>query len=418
MVAGSMDVNVMAQEEQATSACLGGLRVLECVAGVAGAFCGRLLAGLGADIVKVEPPGTGDVTRRWGPFAGDVPDPERSLLYLHLNLNKRGITLNTATLSGRRLLRRLAADADVLLLADDEPRLPAEEISAIEEQNPRLVVSVVRPFGMSGPYADYRAEDLNLYQAGGDGYLNPSGLAYNLHPNRQPLKLAGYAGDEYCGLAAAVGILSAVYARPRAGGQRVELSKQEAHASISREQIMWWANDGSYETRATHQFAFGGCIPCKDGYVEVYAFAEHQWQALIEIMGNPDWSQAERFQQMENAAAFGPEVQQHLFAWAANLTKDEIYRAAQRAGAAIGPFNTPAEVAGSGQEQARGYFVAGTHPRAGTLPYPLNSFDLSATPVRVTRTAPLLGEHNREVYTGQLGLNASELTTLAQLGVI
>ena len=165
---------------------LAGLRVLELGGMVAVPYCGKLLASLGADVVKVEPPKSGDLSRRRGPFPGDSPHPERSGMFLYLNTGKRGVTLDVDDPQGRRMLRRLAADVDAII-HDSPPALAAArglEQEALAEINPRLVVAAITPFGSTGPNAGYAAHDVTVFHAGGEGNLLPNGqVIYKMWPS-------------------------------------------------------------------------------------------------------------------------------------------------------------------------------------------------------------------------------------------
>ena len=171
---------------------LAGLRVLEVAEGVPGPYCGKLLASLGADVLKVERPAGGDPSRREGPFPGDVPHPETSGLFLYLNTGKRGITLDLDDAQGRVILSELAGQADVLI-TDRQPGqgdaggfTEGSRFDALRDSNPDLILAYVTPFGVSGPYAYFRAHDLNVFHAGGEGYLLPNGLALDTFPERAP----------------------------------------------------------------------------------------------------------------------------------------------------------------------------------------------------------------------------------------
>ena len=191
---------------------LAGLRVLELGAMVAVPYCGKMLASLGGDVVKIEPPKSGDPSRRRGPFPGDSPHPERSGMFLYLNTGKRGVTLDVNDPQGREMLWQLAATTDVIV-HDSPPALAAArglEQEALSEINPRLIVAAITPFGSSGPNAGYAAHDVNLFHAGGEGNLLPNGLALDTFPDRAPIAAGGMMASYQGGLTAAVGILGAV----------------------------------------------------------------------------------------------------------------------------------------------------------------------------------------------------------------
>ncbi len=411
-------MTITAAREEAPPQCFEGMRVLEVAHGPAGAFCGRLLATLGADVIKVEPPRVGDRTRAWGPFVDDRPDRELSLLFLDLNVNKRGVTLDIQRSEGRKLLHGLAGRTDILILQGEEPAFPDEELEELRRTNPNLILAVMRPFGLTGPYRDYRAEGLNLFQAGGSGYLMPAGLSNQLKPEGQPLDLAGHTSQEYTGLVAAIAIVGAWYALPEVGGQMIDCSQHEAHLSVSRQQNTWFANDGVFESRETYHTAFGGCVPCRDGYVQIYVMTDGQWVTLKDMLDHPAWMDDEDLLGGEARTLRAAEIHQHLVEWAADRTKSEIYTKAQRTGCPVAYYATPAEVCASPHEHARKFFTAAAHPVAGRLPYTVNNFKLSETPPRINHAAPLLGEHNSQIYGKVLGMTPAEMTLLSRLGVI
>ncbi|MGH8056843.1 MAG: CoA transferase, partial [Candidatus Entotheonellia bacterium] len=214
---------------------LAGLRVLEVAERVSGPYCGKLLASLGAEVIKAEAPPAGDPARRRGPFPGDIPHPERSGTFLYLNTGKQGITLHLADAQGRVLLGELVRRVDVLI--HDRPPARAAacglDAASLSEHHPNLIVAALTPFGSTGPYANYRAHDITVFHAGGEGYLLPNGLALDTFPDRAPIVAGSQMGSYQGGLTAAVGILAVVYARKTgAPGQALDASSQEAQLAI------------------------------------------------------------------------------------------------------------------------------------------------------------------------------------------
>ena len=234
---------------------LGRIRVVECAEMVAGPFCGRLLAGFGAGVLKGESL-AGDAARRRGPFVGEGPDRERSALFLYLNVNKRGLCLNLGTPTGRAILYQILATADVLIedFPPDRAAVLGVDYADLGAAFPRLVVASITPFGQTGPYRAYRAYDLNVFHGGGEGFLLPNGLAWELFPDRAPLKPGGQMADYHAGLTAAVGILAALHERLDSGrGQHVDCSKQEAQLSLIYLAFQRYV-DGRVESRANRAF--------------------------------------------------------------------------------------------------------------------------------------------------------------------
>ena len=398
------------------AAALDGLRVLEVASMVAGPFCGKLLACLGADVIKAEPPRVGDPSRRRGPFPGDVPHPERSGLFLYLNTSKKSITLDLQDPQGRVLLKQLAAQVDVVV-HDCRPSL-AHATGLVHEllakSNPHLIVAAVTPFGGSGPYADYQARHVNVFHAGGEGYLLPNGLALDTFPHRAPLAAGSYMSDYQGGLTAALGILAAVYARHGgAPGQEVDCSLQEAQLAIGYLPIQRLEAEGLVEDRFSRYFRVGGVLAAQDGYVELLTLEPRQWEGLASLLGEPDWAAPEKF---EDPAKHGPEINEGLRKWAKEHTKAWLYDQGQAYGVPIAPYFSPAEVFHSRQQRDRGFFVPVDHPEAGCYEYPGLPFRLGGNPERLNR-APLLGEHNRETFE-QLGYSPLDIADLGRAGVI
>jgi crotonobetainyl-CoA:carnitine CoA-transferase CaiB-like acyl-CoA transferase len=397
-----------------TKGALAGISVLEVGSLVAAPYCGKMLADLGADVVKVEPPGEGDPARRRGPFPDDSPHPERSALFLYLNTSKRSITLDPTRQEGGRILRELAARVDVLI--EDYPPGTMEGLglgyAELSRANPGLVMTSITPFGQTGPKRDYRAHPLNTYHVGGH-----SG-AFHLPGDgevRPPPRGGGYLGEYDAGLIAAVGTLSAVIGRRRSGrGRYLDISKQEAMIALERVDVARLAND---PTPIPWRPATGGMARTKDGYLLLTPLENHQWQGLMRAMGDPEWSKAEWCQTEKGRMEHADEAAPHVQAWCAGLTRDEIYHRTQAEGCPSAPIRNAAEVMAWEQACDRGFFVELDHPEAGRQVYPTVAYKYSKTPWAGTR-APLLGEHNREVYCDRLGYTQQDLARLADSEVI
>ena len=395
---------------------LAGLRVLELGSLVATPWCGKLLAALGADVVKVEPPGTGDPSRRRGPFPGDIPHPERSGTFLYLNTGKSGITLNVDDPQGRAMLRQLASQVDVVI-HDSPPALAANRgltRESLGELYSALVVAAITPFGSSGPNAEYSAHDVNVFHAGGEGNLLPNGLALDTFPDRAPIAAGAMMASYQGGLTAAVGIVGAVLAQWDNGtGQNVDSSLQEAQLAIGYLPIQRLEAEGLVETRFSRFFRMGGVLPAADGYVELLTLEPRQWEGLARLLGEPDWASPDKFR---DPATHGPEINQNLREWTAQHTRQWLYREGQAHGVPIAPYLAPSEVFDSPQQRERSYFEEITHPEAGTYEYAGLPLRMGETPPDLKRS-PLLGEHNVEVF-GSMGYTPEELTSLARAGVV
>ena len=379
-------------------------------------YCGKLLASLGADVVKIEPPKTGDPSRRRGPFPGDDPNPERSGSFLYLNTGKRGVTLDVDDPQGRKMLRQLASQADIFI-HDSPPSLAASrglERESLAELNPALIVAAITPYGSSGPNSEYAAHDVNVFHAGGEGNLLPNGLALDTFPDRAPIAAGGMMASYQGGLTAAVGILGAVVAQWAEGtGQSVDSSMQEAQLAIGYLPVQRLEAEGFVETRFSRFFRMGGVLPAADGYVELLTLEPRQWEGLARLLGDPEWASADKFR---DPATHGAAINENLRQWTVQHTREWLYREGQAHGVPIAPYLTPAEVYSSPQQREREFFVELGHPEAGSYDYAGLPLRMSETPPALRR-APLLGEHNAEVF-GALGYSPEEIIVLARAVVI
>ncbi len=398
-----------------TDGALEGVKVLEYARMVSGPYCAKLLADLGAEVVKIEQPSLGDPARRRGPFPEDIPHPEKSGLFLYLNTNKLGITLDLQKEEGRKVLRELAGWADILI--EDTPPGQMEELGlgyeALSAINPRLIVTSITPYGQTGPYRDRKSYHLNLYHASGHSaflYVAPD------EAESRPLAAGGLVGDYDAGLTAAVATLGALFWRLQTGeGQHVDISEFEALVGLERVEINHFANNPGPRRLPG---MIGGLLPCKDGYVVVTAAQDHQWHALVELMGNPAWAQEEKCANEFTRSQHRDEIQPLIVEWMSHHAMDEIYHRGQSVSLPVGPVRTVEDIANWEQPRQRGFFAEMDHAEAGRLTYPTAGYSLTETPWRGERAAPLLGQHNEQVFCGRLGYSREELARLAAEGVV
>lgn len=399
---------------------LSDLKVIELGNLVSAPFCAKFLASFGAEVIKVEKPGTGDDARKLGPFLQDMPHTERSGLFLYLNTDKMGITLNLETKTGLSIFRDLIKDTDILV-ENNPPREMQRlglDYDALKSINSKLIMTSITPFGNSGPYRDYKATDLISFHAGGLGFVTPRPLAGE--PDEGPLRVKGHIADFIAGLDAAAGTMCVLHERDRTGiGQHLDISKQESVAAgMTMPMAAASYTDGS--TGRAGRFAFMplATMACKDGYVDIQCMNENHWRGLVEVMGNPDWADLEVFKDPfargENWDALEPLMSN----WLMGQSKQDIYRAAQAHGVPLAPVNTIEELVESDQLAGRGFFVETEQPDIGILKYPGLPLRLSKTPPRETQRAPLLGEHNEEIYCGHLGYSREDLVRMRSAGVI
>jgi crotonobetainyl-CoA:carnitine CoA-transferase CaiB-like acyl-CoA transferase len=404
-------------EQASQPGALADLVVVELAEGVAAPYCGKLMADLGADVIKVEPPRRGDRSRHQAPFYHDEPTADGGLLYNYLNTSKRGVTLDLATPSGRGLLDRLAALADVLLIGGGRADLLARGLDpeTVRASHADLVCTYVTPFGLSGPNADRRAGELVAFQMSALGLLTPD--TKGAGSEQPPLKAGGNQALMIAGLTAAIATMEALFARERSAvGQLIDVSEVEPVASFQFMNVARWLYMGDAGLRG---FREGNRrVYCKDGAVSLLIGQDHQWRAFAEVMGSPEWADDPAYQSRPGRSQHWATIVARIQAWAADYTKEEIYRMAQAKRVPLFPENTIAEAVDSAQVQSRDFIrevplANGARVRAPTAPYAF-----SETPARVSRPAPRLGEHNRDVFGGQLGLSAAELASAYEAGVV
>jgi crotonobetainyl-CoA:carnitine CoA-transferase CaiB-like acyl-CoA transferase len=402
-------------------AALADLTVLDLTHHIAGPYCTKLLADFGADVIKLERPDGGDPTRRYGPFPNDEPHPERSALFLHLNTNKRGITLNLKTSAGRDLFAELIRRVDVVV-ENFSPRVmpslgfPYENLAQL---NHRLVMTSISNFGQTGPYRDYKAQDILLYAMGGP--MHQTGVAH-----REPMKLAGNLMQYQGGTMAATATLVGVYgAQLQGAGHHIDVALFETHAgTVDRRSTFLTAYAYTGEiTRRQESGSTGmlprGIYPCQDGYISIHV-ANEWWPRLARMLERPDLLTDPKFAtpaartNVEHQAEFDA----FFYPWLLERTKQEIMERAQAARVLATAVNTPEDVLKDPHFRARGFFVEVTHPNAGRVTQPGAPFRMAGTPWRIRRCAPRLGEHNEEIYGGMLGLSREELSVLREQGVI
>lgn len=402
---------------------LAGLKVLEYGEFISAPYCGKLMADLGAEVIKIESPSHGDTSRRHGPFSGDVPDPEKSGLFLFLNTNKMGITLNLETCTGLKIFRELVKDTDVLIESHSpmNMRKLGVDYQSLKENNPDLIMTSITPFGQTGPYRDYQASDINICALSGWSLLIGE-------PGREPLTPPLSVGHFMAGVAAGIATVLAVLARlATGGGQYIDISEAECHNSFFTGVL---ANSFIYynrkRTRSGHRTPFPypyTVLPCKDGYMSMIAVQGYQWKRFLEIVGNgsvPEWYENDpRFKdRMRAGREYADELDMLFAPWLEARTRQEIFESCRKNHVPFAPVRTIDEVVNDRHLNERGFFVELAHPKVGSLKYPGPPYRLSKSPWRLKKPAPLLGQHNEEVYCSRLGYPKHDLSALRGTGVI
>jgi crotonobetainyl-CoA:carnitine CoA-transferase CaiB-like acyl-CoA transferase len=399
---------------------LNGLRVIELGDMVSAAYATKLLADLGAEVIKVERPGLGDASRHYGPFPGDEPDPEKSGLFLYLNMNKLGTTLDPCSDSGKRILKELVDSADILV--QNYPPSAAEEMGLchpdLHETNPDLIMLSLSPYGQTGPYRDYKGYEINTASLG--GVVMHLGL-----PGRAPLNPPQMLGHYQVAVTGAMAVMIALVTRDLSGtGQHIDLAEADSwatfHAGVGIVQWLFGLRTTMRHGRRVRGGPYPNTIlPCKDGEIRMQAMTKREWNRILEMMGDPDWGHDPRFQdRLKMNEMYADELDGHIGAWLKKRTKQELSQLFYEYGVPFTPVNTIADFINDPHLAARGFFVEMEHPRAGALKYPGRPYQFSETPWEVRRPAPLLGEHNADVYCGLLGYDTRQLVRLRQSAVI
>jgi benzylsuccinate CoA-transferase BbsE subunit len=385
---------------------LAGIRVLDLTANHA-AYAGRLLADLGADVVRLEPP-EGSPVRRLAPQQRLPSGEMLSFAHAFLDAGKRSITLDPA--DGADAFAALAATSDVVI-ETSSALATAVELDQVRTRNPALIVVSISPFGRAGPYAGYQATDLTLLAAG--GLLSLGG-----YDDSEPLAIQGEQALLASGIFGAVAVLAALYERTRTGrGQWIDLSGQECVAFALEDAVAEWSIHARVRRRhgSGAREAGTGVYPCMDGHVSVVAgrlgtakafVTLTKWIAASDVPGaqsllEPRWQDFKFRQSGEGIARFA-----EIFgAFCSSRGKQELYREGQARQIAIAPVNTIADLMQDSQLAANSYFQARFDPILGKeVSFPGAPYRLGRTPARLRGAAPRLGEHNHEVLHGELGL--------------
>jgi crotonobetainyl-CoA:carnitine CoA-transferase CaiB-like acyl-CoA transferase len=392
-----------------------GVRVVEFAGMVSGPYCGKLLADMGADMVKVEEPPGGDLARARGPFPDDKPHPERSALFLNLNTNKRSVALDLAKRGGREALARLIDWADVLIDSHAPAALEALELGweALHERNPALILTSIAPYGRTGPRAGCKGSDLTGYHAGGLGTLLPP---RSTDASRAPVKAGGYPTGYHAGLTAGLATAAALFGRRDGEGRLIDVSEQESVLSLVRGFLAQTVYQRVTWSRVPDRPPAFGRMECSDGYVVSHVVEDHHWRGLVELMGNPDWAAGEEWNSYAYRVGHLFQIGHKIDEWARWQKKEDLHHRGAAKGFAVGSVYNAEEVLKERQYRARGYFVDVEHPEAGKLTYAGWPYKMSASPPRIARPAPLLGEHTEEVLRDVLGYSETDCRALRRSG--
>jgi formyl-CoA transferase len=394
---------------------LEGIRVLDLTQYEAGPSCTQMLAWLGADVIKIEPP-TGEPGRT---ALSDRRDMD-AWFFILLNSCKRGVTLNLKSPRGRTMFQEMAKTADVVVEnlgpgAMDRLGLGYE---ALRQLNPRIIMASVKGFGSFGPYAEYKSFEMIAQAMAG-------AMSLTGQPDSPPTKAIGGLADTGAGLHTAIGILAAVIQRQTTGvGQQVEVAQQEAVVNLLRIHLRDTYVTGKPVPRRGNRSP--GAAPSNlyrcspggpDDYVFIHCATEEMWKTLSKIVGRPELGDDPRYADRRDRVKFVEEIDALVSAWTEKRTKHEVLKIVAGAGVPCGAVLDSKEVLTNEHLKQRGMLVELEHPVRGKFPMPANPVRMSESPTDVVR-APLLGEHNAEVYGKILGYGEAELDALKRDGVI
>ena len=394
---------------------LAGIRVLDLTQYEAGPSCTQVLAWLGAEVIKIEPP-TGEPGRT----ALSDKRGEDAWFFLLLNSGKKGVTLNLKSERGRAIFQDLVKIADVLVEnmgpgAMERLGLGWEALHAL---NPRLIAASVKGFGSGGPYADYKSFEWIAQAMAG-------AMSMTGHPDGPPTKAIGGLADTGAGLHTAIGILAAIIQRQTTGvGQQVEVAQQEAVVNLLRIHLRESYTTGKPAPRQGNRSAAAApsnLYRCRPGgpndYVFIHCATVEMWQTLTRIVGRPELGDDTRYHDRRDRVQFIDDIDAMIEAWTEKHTKHEVMEIMAGAGVPCGAVLDSTEILSDPHLRKRRFIVDLEHPRRGPYPMPGNPVRLSDSPTEIERS-PLLGEHNAQVYGTLLGLGVEQIESLHRDGVI
>jgi crotonobetainyl-CoA:carnitine CoA-transferase CaiB-like acyl-CoA transferase len=392
---------------------LGGYSVLD-TGGAITAYCTKLLADLGADVLKVEPP-QGDELRRRPPFVEDGSGGHESLLFSSYHANKRGITLDVRRAESRPVLEALGRRVDVVV-ASPTARTPLvgfdrSEPPSLDWATPDTIVACITPFGLTGPLRDLRVTPFLSFAMGG-------GMHWSGQLDGPPLALPGQGMWDEAGIYGALGVVAALFARDRSGGQILDLSVHEVSAAkdflLERFDV---GKLGEWGRKVGVGIPPNGVWLCVDGPFGIAAHQEHHWESFLAMLDHPD--------ELSEPALADPLVRRQIFdglqeviaGLLAGRSRMDLFEKGQASGLPCAPLNTPLEFVGDAQPHARGTFQE-VSSAGGTVTIPWRWTHVSPEMLSLRRSPPGLGEHNESVLVSELGFSLEQLKEWRAAGVV
>ncbi|NIF19110.1 CaiB/BaiF CoA-transferase family protein [Pantoea sp. Cy-639] len=400
------------------------LRVLDLSRVLAGPWSGQILADLGADVIKVERPGTGDDTRAWGPpFLRDArgENTSEAAYYLSANRNKRSVTIDFTRPEGQRLVRELAAKSDIVIENFKVGGLASYGLDylSLKALNPKLIYCSITGFGQTGPYAKRAGYDFMIQGLGGLMSLTgrPEG-----EEGAGPVKVGVALTDILTGLYSTVAILAALAHRDQSGlGQHIDMALLDVQVACLANQAMNYLTTGTPPRRlgnAHPNIVPYQDFPTADGDFILTVGNDGQFRKFAEVAGQPQWADDPRFATNKQRVAHRAELIPLIRQATVFKTTAQWVSELEQAGVPCGPINDLAQMFKDPQVLARGLAVNIEHPLAGTVPQVASPIRLSETPVEYRQAPPLLGEHTESVLKEVLGLDAGAVHELRSAGVL
>ena len=380
-----------------------------------GLYAGKLMADLGADVIKVEKP-QGDIARNYVPFKDDIPDQETSLYFLNFHINQRSVTLDLDTPAGKNIFKQLVEVADVVIEDFQPGQMEAKGLGyqTLRDINRGIIMTSITGFGQEGPYADYIAPDIVNFAMGGLMYISGD-------PAKPPVVAPCEQAYHSASVLACFGTQVALYHRQYTSlGQLVEVSAHEAMA-MQEHTIMRYSLETDIVRRqgSQHYTTPSRIYPCKDGFVCLFAGATvDHWKSMLEILGNPDTLMDSVWEDSHIRRLNVDVIDPIIIEFTMKHTKMELTEKCQSRNVPCTPVNTPEEFINSPLNEARDFIVEIEHPVIGKHRCLKPPYILSETPCQLRRSAPLLSQHNEEIYCGELGYTIEEIARFKTEGVI